>query len=163
MRKLLTILLAMGLILVMAACGEDDALSTQQLEEVGSAGEKVQQTTAPVNDVLYEVLAGMGIDSVVYEVGKKSDTRAEIHAEVPDYTELFLAALESEDPENALADLIREGKYSTVPYDGVADVVTGSDGQETILVEPLLELFIDKELVRAINTVTANMGEGEGA
>ena len=75
-------------------------------------------------------------------------------AQIPNYTELFIAAMGEENIEKAVAKAVNQKEYTTVEYTGYATVETDySTGIEVVKSDDLVKGFMEKELVKAINAV----------
>lgn len=101
-----------------------------------------------------QMIATVGLESVIVEVGEfgEGDYQVLVKAQVPCYTELFLASYAEKNPDIALQSAIMKKEYSTVSYEGYAPVRT-VDGQLIADTDTLVRGFIEQELIKAINAV----------
>ena len=101
-----------------------------------------------------QMIATVGIESVIVEVAEfdEGDYQVLVKAQVPCYTELFLASYAEKNPDIALQSAIMKKEYSTVSYEGYASVRT-VDGQPIADTDTLVRGFIEQELIKAINAV----------
>ncbi len=110
------------------------------------------------------MIASIGRESVTVEIGEIEEGRygasAHVTAQVPNYTELFIAAYAEADPDKALQNAIKKKEYTTVEYEGYATVIY--EGEEQIVeTDELVEDFIEQELIKAINAVLEMEEAGE--
>ena len=148
MKKLFVCLTLVLTMLFSAAC------STNVRQEGNT--QAPSETTDKVTAAADEIIASAGVDAVEVEDGEIESGRygdnAQITAQVPNYTELFTAAFEDDDPTGALAKAIENREYTTVEYKGYASVTMDGDKQ-IVHSDELVKSFIEKELIKAINAV----------
>lgn len=146
MKKLLICFLLL-FIFVLPACSSE------------SVEEEREETKEEKLEKQYDIIRSVGKEAITYEVKSRSDWNdyegtALIVAQVPSYTEIFLQAYGKEDMTRALVTAIRRKEFSTVEYSGYAPY-TNYDGVETINTDEVFASFIEKELIKAINAITA--------
>ena len=148
MKKLLMCLTLVLVMLLSTAC----STNVRQEGDTQAPSETIDKVTAAAD----EIIASAGVDAVEVEVGEIESGRygssARITAQVPNYTELFTAAFEEDDPTGALAKAIENREYTTVEYKGYASVTMDGDNQ-IVHSDELVKSFIEKELIKAINAV----------
>ena len=137
--------------LLCAGCSEERKESSNK-----KPGEGTSQNGGDTAAAVDEMIASIGTDAVEVEVvrietGRYGDT-ATIKAQVPNYTELFTAALTEKDPTEALARAIEKKEYTTVEYQGYASVAYVND-EQVVESDQVVKTFIEKELIKAINAV----------
>ncbi len=150
MRKILIcIILAAAIFCV--GCSAEDSDSDHKNND------KKPDTNQSQDVELNEVIASIGTEGVQFEVGEitmqsEASGTAKIVAQVPDYTALFAAALEKDDPTGALEDAILEGNFATVKYEGTAAVLM-VNGEQVVKHEKVVKQFVEQELIKAINAL----------
>lgn len=153
MKKFLIYLLAILVALALVSCSKGE-------EEPEESEEEAQKRKEAKIEAL---IKSAGVDSVEYTVGEIEQYRygsmAPVTAEVPNYTELFCAVYNEKNPEKALARMISKKEYTTVTYDGYANVTYETE-EPTIHTDEIIKTFIDRELVKAINEVLRLDAEG---
>ena len=106
-------------------------------------------------------IAEVGLEEIdVEETVDDSSGSVHVTAQVPNYTELFLEAMGSDDPDRALRQAIDGGEYDTVQYESSVRI-TSMDEDGSPNTDGLVKSFIEEELIKAINAVTESLEEGE--
>lgn len=83
----------------------------------------------------------------------ETEGTATVTIEVPDYTDIYIAAYNSKNPERYIVDALKKGKYNTKKYE--EDVkVTVENGETVIHSDEIVYKIIEKELIAAVNAVT---------
>lgn len=83
----------------------------------------------------------------------ETEGTATVTIEVPDYTDIYIAAYNSKNPERYIVDALKKGKYNTKKYE--EDVkVTVENGETVIHSDEIVYKIIEKELIDAVNAVT---------
>ena len=77
---------------------------------------------------------------------------------MPDYSELFDRAWQTQDPTTTLVALLSQQNYSTVTVDGVASV-TVENGEQIVHSDELVKELMEKELIKVINTAALEVNE----
>ncbi len=180
MKRFLTILLVLSLLLTFASCGRKDSDDDSdrdheeysEKEDKNEADDDTEDDSEDSTDKEDEkseeeskinaIIASAGTDAVTYEIVSNDGVYAKIVAQVPNYTELFAKALTSNNPEKFLATAITNNDFTTVEYTGNANIATSPDGKEIICSDELIEGFVEQELIKAINTILeSEKGDGE--
>lgn len=155
MKKLAMITLLVFVLFLAAACGEDHTAPAATVANGGisggGTGEKSPESTQ--GGEYDSIIASAGVESVTYEILSENGQSVFVKASVPNYTELLTDAMKAENPEKAFADAITNGAYTTVEYEGYANKTANENGEETADIDALLRTFVEKELIKAINTV----------
>lgn len=165
-RFLICLLLALAMVLSVSCTSSYDGGESDDDSEVssdkGNKGNKGDGDDEDKQSAVDEMIASIGRESVTVEVGEvpQGDYRAPVKAQVPNYTELFTAAYAEADPDKALQNAIRNKEYTTVEYEGYADVRYEGD-EEIIDTDRLVDGFIEQELIKAINAVMELEEAGE--
>lgn len=150
MKKILLCLLLVPVLLFSACSGKEDTESDSDK----SNGSKVTTSKTDKEEaIVNEILSSIGVEGVSVEVGEISGATAPVVAQVPNYTELFMAAYAEKDPTASLQTAILKKEYTTVEYTGYA-TVTYEDGEPTVNTDALIVSFIEQELIKAINAVS---------
>ena len=150
MQKRMLCILLILITVFLAACGGNGASSSLKDSE-----EKRENKQQEIINRLLEEISLEGIKITTGEIEEfRLEKRVKIVAEIPNYTELFITAIEEENFEKAVAKAVNEKKYSTVEYSGYATVETDyTTGSEVINSDEIVKGFMEKELVKAINAV----------
>lgn len=136
--------LALAVLLLLAGCAD------------GGSGSGREKKDAQIE----KWIAQVSLEEIEVEETVDEDTGTlRVTAQVPDYTQLFLAAMDSDDPDKALRKAIDAGEYDTVEYETEVRRMETEDGAPQS--EALVKSFIEEELIKAINAVTEEMEEGE--
>ena len=148
-KKLLCLLLVMVTVF-MVACSDNNTSSDKNNSE-----EKKENKQQEIIDQLLNEISLEGIKVTVGEPEEfRLEKRVHVVAQIPNYTELFIAAMGEENIEKAVAKAINQKEYTTVEYTGYATVETDySTGSEVVKSDDLVKGFMEKELVKAINAV----------
>lgn len=146
---LLCIILAVAVLCF--GCADEDTDSGRKKSNKKPGSSQSQESE------LNEVIASIGTEGCKVEIGKitmhsEVSGTAQIVAQVPDYTALFAAALEQNDPTQALEDAILDGEFAMVQYEGTAPV-TVVEGEQVVNHEETVKKFVEQELIKAINTL----------
>ena len=151
MKKRMLCILLILITVFLAACGGNGASSSLK----DSEEEKRENKQQEIINRLLEEISLEGIKITTGEIEEfRLEKRVKIVAEIPNYTELFITAIEEENFEKAVAKAVNEKKYSTVEYSGYATVETDyTTGSEVINSDKIVKGFMEKELVKAINAV----------
>ncbi|MGM9636452.1 MAG: hypothetical protein ACI3YK_00535 [Eubacteriales bacterium] len=154
MKKILLCLLLVPVLLFSSCSGKDGTDSDSD----GSKGSKVTTSKTDKEEaIVNEILASIGVEGVTVEVGEITGegvgATASVVAQVPNYTELFMAAYAEKDPTQSLQTAILKKDYTTVEYKGYA-AVTYEDGEPIVNTEELITSFVEQELIKAINAVS---------
>lgn len=157
MKKFFICLLLILAALVCIGCAEQEQESdrpNKKPSHSSSSGNNGNST--PKDPVLDELIASVGTEGVTLEFGKIETGRyndtAPVTAQVPNYTELFTAACQSENPTTTLARAIDKKDFTTVEYTGYVPVTY--DGETPVYdSESLVRSFVEQELIKAINAV----------
>ena len=148
MKKTILCLLLALVTLLFSACNSESKKDEAEKEEAV----KVTDTSTQEEDRFAKyLLSTIGIDSIEAEIGEPEGSRAYVVAQIPNYTELFLAVADAADPTEALKKEIEKKEYSTIEYSGYADVVYDDNGDIVIESEKLIKTFVEQELIKAIN------------
>ncbi|MBO5779285.1 MAG: hypothetical protein J6R82_06945 [Clostridia bacterium] len=118
----------------------------------------------PEDEILADLIASIGTEGVEVEIKEViGGSGVNVYAQVPDYSQLFLAACKEADPTKALEIAIKNQNFTTVEYSGRVSA-TSQDGQavyDPADVEELIHGFVERELIKAINAVTEQGGAAE--
>lgn len=147
MKKVLTCLALLTLLFCFISCAGEEVKEESEEEAAARREAKIEA-----------LIRSAGVDSVTFEVGEIEQFRygasALITAEVPNYSEMFKAAFAEKNPEKAFSRMISKKEYTTVSYEGYANVTYEND-EPIVHSDEIIKTFIDRELVRAINEVLA--------
>ena len=167
MKRILSCLLILALLLSFAACGQKDTeipeddpdgYSDKDHSDDAADGDdndsdNTDNSGSDTESAVDKIIASAGAEAVTFEIVSNDGVTAKIVAQIPNYTELLTNAMASSDPESHFANAVSNKDYTTVEYTGYADIATSPEGKETILTDTVIEDFIEKELIKAINAV----------
>lgn len=164
MKKLLMCLMLAGAMVLSVSCSGASADVDDWDDDSEGSANKGNKGDKDKESVVDKMIASIGRESVTVEIGEIEDGRygasAHVTAQVPNYTELFIAAYAEADPDKALQNAIKKKEYTTVEYEGYATVLY--EGEEQIVeTDELVEGFIEQELIKAINAVMEMEEAGE--
>lgn len=156
MKKLLICLVLVLAVFLCTACTESEPESSGKKPGNSSSNSGGNGNSNNQNAQLNELVASIGTEGVTLTYGKietgRYDDTAPVTAQVPNYTELFAAAVKAEEPTVALARAIEKKDFTTVEYTGYVTVTY--DGDTPVYhSEKLVKSFVEKELIKAINAV----------
>ena len=159
MKKLLICLMLVFAVFICAACtGEEPESSGKKPgnSSSSSGGNGSNNNNNNQNAAINQLVASIGTEGVTLTYGKieggRYEDMAPVTAQVPNYTELFAAAVKAEDPTVALARAIDKKEFTTVEYTGYVTVTY--EGETPVYhSEDLVKSFVEKELIKAINAV----------
>ncbi len=154
MKKTLIFLLIVLFAFSFCACSSKDDKS-EESKENGKATSDTLNNNEEENDEFAEyLLSTIGIDGIEVEIGEVEGSSAYIVAQIPDYTQIFLAISKESDPKSALEKIINKEDYETIEFTGYAEVTYDEQGNQVIHSEELIKTFVEKELIKAINAAT---------
>lgn len=86
-------------------------------------------------------------------MNNETDGTATIIITIPDYTELYLNAIQSDNSEKYIREALESGNYNTLKYEKSAHV-TVENGKTIVFYEEIVEQLLEKELIKAINALS---------
>ena len=149
-KRLLCIVLALVTVFLVACSSSSTSSDKKDSEE-----EKKENKQQEIIDQILNEISLEGIKVTIGEAEQlRLEKRVKVVAQIPNYTELFIAAMGEENIEKAVAKAVNQKEYTTVEYSGYATVETDYDtGSEVVKSDELIKSFMEKELVKAINAV----------
>jgi len=78
---------------------------------------------------------------------------AEVTVSIPNYTELFLAAMDKKDPMSAVISALKGKQYEETEFSAEVPVTFDGNGVETIHSEAFVAELLEQELIKALNTI----------
>jgi len=148
-KRLLCFLLVLATV-VLVACGNSSTSSEKNDSEENKDNKQ--------QEIIDQLINEISLDGIKFTTGEpeqlRLETRVRVVAQIPNYTELFIAAMGEEDIEKAVAKAVNQKEYTTVEYSGYATVETDyNTGSEVVKSDELIKSFMEEELVKAINAV----------
>lgn len=89
-----------------------------------------------------------------------STGKAKILIRLPDYTEIFLQAAQTENPEQSVLKALKRGKFEYLEFEETVDV-TVENRQEVIRSEEIVNSLMEQELIKAVNAVSEGENRNE--
>jgi len=148
-KRLFCILLVLATVFLVA-CGNSSTSSEKNDSEENKDNKQ--------QEIIDQLINEISLDGIKFTTGEpeqlRLETRVRVVAQIPNYTELFIAAMGEEDIEKAVAKAVNQKEYTTVEYSGYATVETDyNTGSEVVKSDELIKSFMEEELVKAINAV----------
>ncbi|MBE7057527.1 MAG: hypothetical protein E7387_00285 [Ruminococcaceae bacterium] len=148
-KRLLCFLLVLATVFLVA-CGNSSTSSEKNDSEENKDNKQ--------QEIIDQLINEISLDGIKFTTGEpeqlRLETRVRVVAQIPNYTELFIAAMGEEDIEKAVAKAVNQKEYTTVEYSGYATVETDyNTGSEVVKSDELIKSFMEEELVKAINAV----------
>jgi hypothetical protein len=150
----IVLLLSIGLFVSCSSDGTDTKTNDESILDKADGNESDDKKKETLLD---KMLDSVGVESIEWQETSRSQmrygVRVDFTCEIPNYAELFKAALAEKNPDRALRNAIKNKEYTTVSYSDwvTVEYVDGEAAEPDPT--PVIKSFIEKELINAINSI----------